>query len=431
LSENDRNDELLLPQGTRLLHIGLMKTGTTSLQNAASALRPQLLSRGVRYPGEGLNHRNALLALMDRGWGWGTSPDPAAWEGLRAEIEAERDRRVWIGHELLSEADDDQVRRFREGLGENAHVVVTLRGYGAVLPSAWQQMMKGGRLQTFEQWLRAVLAEQPRQPRARLEAARLDQGDVVARWAEVFGPQNVTVVVVDKSTPTLLFDAFEDMLGLERGLLSTAEIDGAAANRGMSAQEAELLRTLNATLRKELSWDEYLKWLRASVTAQMLGAREIGPEETRTTLPAWAAEVAEARSQEFVRRIRGTGVRVVGDLALLEARVPSVDVAPPAPTTIPIDAAVQAVLGAIAQGRAEEQRAEHYRERLQVWADAGRTFGPRVGKASGRELATAFARLVGRRLTGRADPGRSAEGPAADGASALSPSTDRGVDEPA
>ncbi|WP_418276173.1 hypothetical protein ACNHYB_15100 [Isoptericola jiangsuensis] len=424
---NDRNDAgLLLPEGARLLHIGLMKTGTTSLQNAASALRPELLSQGVRYPGEGLNHRTALLSLMGRGWGWGTSPSPEAWARLQAEIQAESSRRLWLGHELLSEADGDQVRRFREVLGGNTHVVVTLRSYGSILPSAWQQMMKGGRVQTFDAWLRAILADSPKQPRARLEAGRLDQGAVVSRWAEVFGPQNVTVVVVDKSTPTLLFDAFESMLGLESGLLSTAEIDGAAANRGMSAEEAELLRTLNATLRQELSWSEYLTWVRASVASTMLGGRGIGSHDTAIVLPAWAAEIAETRAAKHVGRIRESGVRVVGDLDLLQAPVKTCDTTPPSPTSIPLDAAAQAVLGAIAQGRAEAERAEYYRERLGAWGESGRTYGPRLGKASGRELAGALARRVRDRLTGRlAAPGPDEGGDLA-ATDAQAPSSNRG-----
>jgi hypothetical protein len=430
MPQNDRHDTgLLLPQRARLLHVGLMKTGTTSLQNAASVLRPELLAQGVRYPGEGLNHRGPLLALMGRGWGWGTSPDPAAWAGLEAEIDAERERRVWLGHELLSEADDGQVRLFRERLGSNTHIVVSVRGYGSILPSAWQQMMKGGRVQTFEKWLRSILADDPSGPRARLEAARLDQGAIVSRWAEAFGPQNVTVVVVDKSTPTLLFDAFEDMLGLDRGLLSTAEIDGAAANRGMSLEEAELLRTLNVTLRKELSWAEYVKWLRGSATASMLSGREVGQHETAIVLPAWAARIADARSQAHVQQIRAAGVRVVGDLALLETPVRSAESAPATPATIPLDAAAEAILGVITQGRAEVERAEYYRERLGVWAEAGRTYGPRVGKASGRELAAALVRRVGRRLTGRSgvpgDAGGDGEGGGLAEADAQAPSTNR------
>lgn len=44
--------DLLLPPGTRLLHIGPHKTGTTALQVALSKARANLESQGVRYLGE-------------------------------------------------------------------------------------------------------------------------------------------------------------------------------------------------------------------------------------------------------------------------------------------------------------------------------------------------------------------------------------------
>lgn len=398
------HDPLLLPERARLLHIGLMKTGTTSLQYAASALREGLLERGVRYPGTGLNHRTALTAVMGRGWGWDSEPNPAAWDRLREEIEAEGTRRVWVGHELVSEASEADAEAYRAGLGENTHVVVTLRNYAAMLPSAWQQTMKGGRHRTFESWLRGHLAAKPNLQRTRLEQERLDQGAVVRRWAKVFGPENVTVVVVDKSTPNLLFEAFEDMLGLERGFLSTAEQDGFASNRGMSAEEAELLRAINAELRDELSWPDYRRWVRTGTAATMLARRTPGQHDTRLVLPTWAAEKAAARSARYVEEIAASGVRVVGDLALLDQPVPHTDEPLVEPAAVPVDAAAQAVIGAIRQAQAERERAEYYRARLGVWAESGRTYGPRLGKASGRELAVALAKRVRQRLTGQGRP---------------------------
>jgi hypothetical protein len=37
-------------------------------------------------------------------------------------------------------------------------------------------------------------------------------GDVVARWAEVFGVENVSVVIVDEQRPEFLFDSINDYL---------------------------------------------------------------------------------------------------------------------------------------------------------------------------------------------------------------------------
>src|SRR5699024_12572636 len=53
-----------LPERTRLLHIGPMKTGTSALQTAARDRRQQLLDHGVRYPGNRTNHRTEMGALL-------------------------------------------------------------------------------------------------------------------------------------------------------------------------------------------------------------------------------------------------------------------------------------------------------------------------------------------------------------------------------
>src|SRR5699024_7178771 len=66
MPETRTGDSLLLPERARLLHIGPMKTGTTSLQSAASKLRARLLAHGVRYPGVTMNHRRAVGAFMNK-----------------------------------------------------------------------------------------------------------------------------------------------------------------------------------------------------------------------------------------------------------------------------------------------------------------------------------------------------------------------------
>lgn len=393
-------DSLRLPERAVLLHIGLMKTGTTSLQNAAAALRPELLAGGVRYPGSNVNHRSAVNDFMGHSWGWGTTPVHGAWAKLRAEIDRDTENRIWIGHEFGANADDATASRWRTELGERAHVVVTLRNYGSILPSLWQQMTKEGELTGFEPWLRGVLSDDP-DHELRSFRDRIDQGRVVTRWAKAFGPENVTVVVVDKSAPQLLFDAFESMLGLEPGLLSTAKLDGKASNRGMSLEEAELLRRLNLRLRKHLTWLEYCKWLRDSASTGVLRYRRTGDHDTKLVLPTWAAEVAQDRAKTHVEQIVSSGVRVVGDLGHLRAEVRSTEDPPMGAEVVPMDAAVEAILGVVRQGRREEARLASAREEIEALRSAatrGRSSGPTLAEASGRELARALGSRVKRRL---------------------------------
>ena len=62
---------LLLPEGTRLLHIGPPKTGTTTVQAAFHAAAPRLTSQGVHYAGRTRHPRRAAFAVTGRRWLWG------------------------------------------------------------------------------------------------------------------------------------------------------------------------------------------------------------------------------------------------------------------------------------------------------------------------------------------------------------------------
>ncbi len=86
-----------IPPGSRLLHIGIPKSGTTSLQYAASANRAELFSRGVRYPGSRdqppagrLFADGSPVGLEGMG---ASTPSPKVWQTLLDEVEADPERR--------------------------------------------------------------------------------------------------------------------------------------------------------------------------------------------------------------------------------------------------------------------------------------------------------------------------------------------------
>ena len=356
-----------LPAGARLLHIGLPKTGTTALQTTARARRTDLLAAGIRYPGGGVNHREAVSALMGRRWGWigpGAAVPPLRhWERLMEEVRAETARRVWISHEFASEADDDGVARFVEELGDPLQVVVTLRPFAAVLVSSWQQYLKGGTTHTFERWLRAVLADPPEQQVTPSFHLRADQAGVVRRWAAAAGADHVTAVVVDKARPTQLTDAFEALLDLPPGFLVDSSLGGLQANRSMSLPESELMRQVNLALkRRGVTWGEYEALLREGGIARLLQSRTPGREEPSLRLPRWAAERASALGRLYADGIAASGVRVVGDLEVLARPVEGEDEGPAKPKRVPVDAAVAMVVGtlsaALGRGAFLEERPE-------------------------------------------------------------------------
>ena len=339
-----------VPARARVLHIGLAKTGTTALQSTAADRRAALLAAGVRYPGGGLNHREAVSALMGRRWGsiglGGSVPPMRHWNRLLGEVEAETERRIWISHEFASESTDDVAARFRDTLGDRLRVVITLRPFAAILPSSWQQYLKGGSTHTFEHWLRRVLADPPDTRVTPSFHLRNDQAGVVRRWAALVGPEQVTAVIVDKAHPNRLTDAFEGLFDLPAGFLVDGQLGGLRRNRAMSRAESELIRQLNLRIAgRQVQWNDYETLLRKGAIARLLESRTPAPDEGRLLLPDWAADRAHSLGVQFAESIRASGIRLIGDVQSLAEPVSSTETDPQTPTTIGLDLAVEPLAG--------------------------------------------------------------------------------------
>ena len=344
-----------------------MKTGTTSVQAAAAARRSKLLANGVRYPGTGFNHGRALGAVM--GWSvetWrrsgrlrpdlldvdkGGVPSQKSWANLRAEIDADHERRIFLTHEFVSQADDATARRIVDAVGERIHVCITLRAPGQIVASLWAQGIRDdAQTEPFEEWLTRFYGRSQDNPISGRFQRAYDQGELVHRWAQLVGSENVTVVIVDKSEPTLLTTSFEAMLGLPAGMLNWGR-----SNRSLTAIDAELFRHANIMLRdRGADWRSFYALVRKGAIQQGPERREIAPDEPRVVLPPWAGEIADKDGRRFVDSIRDSSVRVVGDLDNLAAptrTAPWQEI-----TEVPIETASDAVAAGILAGQRTRER---------------------------------------------------------------------------
>ncbi|MGA9101009.1 hypothetical protein [Aeromicrobium sp.] len=376
-----------LPPRARLFHVGIPKSGTTSLQMAASAGRETLRSHGVLYPGTKLNQRDAVLGFMERRWGWTSEgiPPRSHWDEVMAEIEADTERRVLFGHEFASESNAETAKRFVEAIGERQHIVVTLRSPGAILPSAWQQYVKAGVPIALDEWLEAVIADPPDRSVTKGFHDRNDQAGVVERWAGAAGPDRVTVVVLDKKRPELLFDTFEKLLDLPSGTLAAQELGGFASNRSLTVPETELFLALNAIIRPHgVVWDDFQRMVRNGAMRRLMDHRV--SDEERPQLPPWAVKRAAEIGAGYAEAIAATGVQVVGDLSQLAEEVPARPHDDPPPSQIPVELAAEAMAGMMSAA---------------TWR--GATFGTRDEKSAERALAMrkAYVKRRARRYTMR------------------------------
>lgn len=305
-----------LPVGSRLLHIGPHKTGTTALQAAFHESRDSLESQGVHYAGERTHSMVAAMAAAARQ----TLPTLSSaavdeWHALVEEVKTARAPRVVLSSEFFADASAERAAEIVRLLGgDDVHVVVTLRPLVRILSSQWQQYMQNAMITGYERWLELMLVEPASATTMTPSFWRRHRHDrLVQQWVDVVGSDRLTVVVVDERDRTMLTNSFESLLGVRPGTLRAPP----AANRSLTLPEVETLRAFNRLWRtREWSTADYTRLVRFGA-ARYLQERVPHPDEARLLTPEWAVERAMAVQREMVDAIAGLGVRVVGDLTSL------------------------------------------------------------------------------------------------------------------
>ncbi|MDH6701082.1 hypothetical protein [Streptomyces sp. MAA16] len=342
-----------LPAGTRLLHIGPHKTGTTSIQGALFAARDRLPEHGVEFPARTRHPMEAALAACARPAMMGdATPTERHWTRLLRQVDATGRRTSVVSSEFFADAEDDAtVARIVEQLGgERVHVLVTLRPLARIMPSQWQQYVQNGLRMGYQDWLEHMLRKAPYDKPTPSFWRRHRHDRLVERWARAVGPERVTVVVVDDSDRGGLLRTFEALLGLPAELLQPVPD---AANRSLTLAETEMLRNLNKEFRGNGLPDElYSTLVRNGAVMHMKNACSPAPDDVRISTPGWALESAARIGARTAERITGLGVRVLGDPALLSAVPPEPARQPPAEPRVAPEVAAQALYGVLAAAAA-------------------------------------------------------------------------------
>ncbi|MGW0600703.1 hypothetical protein ACWD11_26755 [Streptomyces sp. NPDC002776] len=334
--------------GTRLLHIGPHKTGTTSIQGALFGAKEAMAAHGVDFPATSRHPMSAALAVCGRpGMMGDAEPGERHWETLVEQVAATGRRTSVISSEFFADAPDDETieRIVRELSGDRVHVLVTLRPLARIMPSQWQQYVQNGLRMGYEDWLRHMLKKPPYEKPNPSFWRRHRHDRLVERWVRVTGADRVTVVVVDDRDRGGLMRTFEALLGLPENLLH--EVPD-TANRSLTLAETEMLRNLNVEFRgNELPDEFYSQLIRYGAVLHMKNACAPGPDDVKIRTPQWAAEAAAGIGAEMALRIGATGVRVLGDPGILSA-VPEPPTGTDAEPRLPPEVAARALYGAVA-----------------------------------------------------------------------------------
>ncbi len=293
------------------LHVGSPKTGTTFLQNVLWKQRGLALEQGLLLPQERF-HDHYLASLDVRGVaGREHHPKRAVgmWDRVVEEVGATK-RDVLVSHELFAAASAEQARRAVESLADagEVHVVLTVRDLVRQITAEWQEHVKHRSAVTLEEFVASLRADTAR---TSWFWQVQDFASVVERWRADLPADRVHVVTVPPagSPPGLLWDRFAGLLGLDPGAFDT---ESSRSNTSLGAEQAELLRRVNAGLGTRLPLPgPYPAVAKELLAHRLLAARSGGP--LRLTPEDMAFAVDESAAQ--AARLDAAGVHVVGDLA--------------------------------------------------------------------------------------------------------------------
>ena len=365
-----------LPDGTRLVHIGPYKTGTTAIQAAFHLARKSALAQGVQYAGYGRQPMTAVMAGIGKPSPWASDrkpPNRAVWRQLVGEIRGSSARQVVLSSESFSDAEPEAIRRVVEELGnERVHIAVTLRPLAKVIPSQWQQYVQNRLVEPFDSWLDAIL-NKPRGTVTPTFWFRHRHDELIKRWVDVVGPDRVTAIVLDDRDHGLAYRAFEELTGLTAGTLVP---DAQLSNRSMTLAEIEVIRAFNIAYKEAALPPVLYQRVMRTGAAQLMERRTPAADEGKVELPPWAVDPVARIARDIVEGIAATGVRVVGDLESLSTASTNRTDAPPVVHVTP-DVAAAAAMGILLASGLARGTADPNPDSGDSVADANRPNPPR------------------------------------------------------
>jgi hypothetical protein len=323
------------------LHAGFHKSGTTALQHAFDHSKKELKELGVFYPlNNGRAHHRAAWGLTERTWGWknngGKQISEKSWSSLVKKVN-QSDKKILISSEFFSEAKDQHVVKVRTDLKNTpTKIIFTVRPFAKVLASSYQQFVKYGIKIRYEPWLEQIFEKRESSTITPTFWGRTQVDEVVTRWANQFGAENVILVLADEKEPDFIFDQFNNILDLPSRFFRPPVIGG---NRSMTLEEVELLHLINNIYDRSAGWEQYRALIRDGYVRFLADHTEADPSADRLLTPEWAVDEARKINHHHFENIKNLGVEIRGSLdGFVDAPVPIGNYQPPEKITIELAA---------------------------------------------------------------------------------------------
>lgn len=285
------------------LHVGLYKTGTTTIQGALAATAEQLAAAGVLFPGGHRAQRLAAYDLLGQRVGGEQRGEAAGALGRLVDLVSAHDGpTVVISEEELSLARPRQARRLVRALaGHRVHVVVGARDVARTLVSAWQQTIVNGGTTTWDEFVSSVRGEPGARPSEGISFHwRHDLLRVIDTWSTAVPAERLRLVTVPpRGAPgTTLLARFAAAAELPTGWPGDQQ---QVRNVSLGAAELEVVRRLNEAVGDRLNATQHRFVIEAGIRARLAGATA-RPLELPAEHLGWARSHGEALVAELERR---------------------------------------------------------------------------------------------------------------------------------
>lgn len=235
-----------------ILHIGLMKTGTTALQEGLSSMRNTLMKKGVIYPASNtFQSRHVqlvwscvsdLLGPYARSKYSGIRTEQAL-QDILTEIDSSNANICIISAEdfsLFSPSRFIPIIRFIE---TSYKIIVYLRPQHEMIESMYKQLIKGAGIRDdLETFINKSLNSR------RAGATPLDYKKLLNEWSEIIDPNRITVRTYGESARRDIVSDFFEAIGLS----IPTTISQNRANASLEGPYLEFLRSANEYIPKEV-----------------------------------------------------------------------------------------------------------------------------------------------------------------------------------
>ena len=227
------------------IHIGLPKTATSSIQSFLYDNSAFLDQHGYHYLQTGLNHN--LKCHHDMVWKLGLHKAPSYVEediekyrqeilnSLRAEVANNQEKDLILSSELLTFLGDFKILAPVLEIFKDKEIkyILNLRRQDRFLESLYQQVVKDGVAQTFEEWFHN-------------SRGVANYNVLVTKLLQITSKENVIIDMFDSRIPNLHpTENFLLSLGFDKAYLRGFNIENVRENESLSREQIDKLQASN------------------------------------------------------------------------------------------------------------------------------------------------------------------------------------------